>query len=201
MADAEKVKKFNPKRPRLQPAARSSRQLMTKTNLKSGSSYAGALRICQNLARHTAYEVLGDQALVPSEREAGAHPTREIVLMPGVRLASQKMADAIATLGSIALGVRSLRTANGGYEADFTVLFPVGGKAERFEAMRPWLGSRRDLYLIPSFEAGGPSGVCFKFDKGLHKTQRPWTDEEDRSRGLAAALSLLSAEGTDQRSS
>lgn len=174
---------------------------MTKINVKSGSDYTRALTICQNLARHTAYHVLGDQILLPKEYLDGAHAAREIVLMPGIRLNSRKLEEAIATLGSVALGIRSMPSADGGHEADFTVLFPVGGKAERFEAMRPWLDSRRDLYLIPSSEEGDTSKVCFKFDQRLHKAQRPWRDEEDRSRGLAEALNLLSAEGTDKRSS
>ena len=174
---------------------------MTKINVKSGSSYARALTICQNLAHHTAYHVVGDQILLPTDSEAGAHVAREIVLMPGVRLASRKMAEAIATLGSIALGVRALPSADGGYKADFTVLFPVGGRAERFEAMRPWLDRKQGLYLIPSSKAGEASEVCFKFEQGMRTTPQPWEDEADHSRGLAEAHSLLFAEGTDERSS
>ncbi|MCA0978829.1 hypothetical protein LCM19_10680 [Qipengyuania flava] len=38
---------------------------MTRKNVKGTASYAGALLICQNLGELTAYELAGDQILIP----------------------------------------------------------------------------------------------------------------------------------------
>ena len=67
-----------------------------KNNGAGAVSYTRALKICQNLAAITAYEVLGDQILHPGD-ERRSSPTESLVLMPGIRLTSDKMAEGIAT--------------------------------------------------------------------------------------------------------
>ncbi|MDG5751973.1 hypothetical protein P8R33_12720 [Qipengyuania sp. XHP0211] len=127
-----------------------------KTNGAGAVSYARALKVCQNLAVLTAYEVLGDQILHPAD-ERRSSPTESLVLMPGIRLTSDKMAEGIARLGTSALGVRAVQASSGEYIADFTVLFATGASAERYQDMRAWLHRDEGLYLIPD-DTGRGSG-------------------------------------------
>ena len=169
-----------------------------KNNGAGAVSYARALKICQNLAEITAYEVLGDQILHPTD-ERRTSPTESLVLMPGVRLTSDKMAEGIARLGTSALGVRAVQAPSGDYIADFIVLFATGGNAERYEDMRAWLHRDEGLYLIPSDT--GSDRPAFQFARGLRKVANPWSDEADRLRGLGEAATLLLANGADTRRS
>ena len=172
---------------------------MTKKNVKGTASYSGALLICQNLGELTAYELAGDQILIPDDSGSSSSIARSLVLMPGVRLASDEMARGIAKLGSTALGVRCLIQPNGGRVPDFTVLFAEDGKAERFASMRPWLDRESGLYLIPDDDAAEGDATCFKFDRGLRRAARPWADESDRHRGITEATALLLEEGANIR--
>ena len=183
----------------MQPAARCLETPMTKKKTKGGASYAGALLICQNLAQLTAYEVIGDQILIPDNGDSQSRTLQSLILMPGVRLASDQMANGIAKLGTTGIGVRCLQRLDDQRIADFTVLFAAKGKAERFAAMRPWIDRDGGLYLIPDEAAAKARDTCFKFDRGLHIAKQPWTDDADRRRGLAEAMVLLLAEGADQR--
>ena len=172
---------------------------MTKKEIKGRASYAGALLICQNLAQLTAYEMIGDQILMPENGGSQSSTLQELILMPGVRLASDEMVNGIAKLGTTAVGVRCLHSSDDHRIADFTVLFAANGDAERFAAMRAWIDRDGSLYLIPGEETAEASSTCFKFDRGLRKAMRPWADDADRRRGLAEALALLLAEGADNR--
>ena len=172
---------------------------MTKKNVKGTASYADALLICQNLGELTAYEIAGDQILIPDDDGCSSSFGRSLVLMPGVRLASDEMARGIAKLGTTALGVRCLLQPDGGRIPDFTALFAENGKAERFANMRPWFDRESGLYLIPDEDTATGSSTCFKFDRGLRKAARPWADEADRHRGIAEATALLLEEGADNR--
>ncbi|MCA0978830.1 hypothetical protein LCM19_10685 [Qipengyuania flava] len=102
-------------------------------------------------------------------------------------------------LGTSALGVRCLTHSDGKRIPEFTVLFAENGKAERFGSMRPWLDRDNALYLIPDEGVAASNSTCFKFDRGLRKAARPWTDEADRHRGIAEATTLLLEEGADNR--
>ena len=166
---------------------------MTKKQVKGTASYEGALLICQNLAELTAYELAGDQVLIPDSVGSPPDVSQSLILMPGVRLASTEMARGIATLGMSALGVRCLRYPDGECIGDFTVVFAENGGAERFAAMRAWVDQGRRLYLIPDEDADEASETSFKFDRGLRKVEQPWVDEADRQRGLAEAMALLLA--------
>lgn len=175
------------------------RHSMRKKNKGTGAvSYAHALKICQNLAEITAYEMLGDQILHPAD-ERPSSPNESLVLMPGIRLTSDKMAEGIARLGTSALGVRAVQAPTGEYIADFTVLFATGGSAERYEDMRAWLHRDEGLYLIP--DDTGSDRPAFQFVRGLRKVAKPWSDEADRLRGLGEAATLLLGEGADTRRS
>lgn len=184
----------------MQPAARRLETPMTKKETKGRASYAGALLICRNLARLTVYEMVGDQILIPDNGDNQSSTLQSLILMPGVQLASDEMVRGIAKLGTTAIGVRCLRSRDDQRIADFAVLFAANGNAERFAAMRAWIDRDGGLYLMPedTSEAGS---ACFKFDRGLHIAKQPWADEADRRRGLAEAMVLLLAEGTDQRPS
>ena len=171
---------------------------MKKNNGAGAVSYTRALKICQNLAEITAYEVLGDQILHPGD-ERRSSPTESLVLMPGIRLTSAKMAEGIARLGTTALGVRAVQAPSGEYIAEFSVLFASGGKAERYENMRAWVHRDDGLYLIPAcVDEDTPS---FQFVRGLRKVAKPWSDEADLLRGLAEAAAQLLANGADKRRS
>ena len=111
----------------LQPAARRLETPMTKKETKGRASYAGALLICQNLAQLTAYEVIGDQILMPDDGGSQPSTSQSLILMPGVRLASDAMVKGIARLGTTAIGVRCLHASDDGRIADFTVLFATNG--------------------------------------------------------------------------
>lgn len=107
------------------------------TSKKNGaSSHVGALTICRNLAQFTAYELAGGQVLVPDNSDDPASAATSLILMPGVKLDSKAMAEGVAKLRTSALGVRSLHGDTGEQTADFTVLFAIGGKAERYANMR-----------------------------------------------------------------
>lgn len=183
----------------MQPAARRLETPMTKKETKGRASYVGALLICRNLARLTAYEVIGDQILMPDNGEGQSSTLQSLILMPGVKLASAEMARGIARLGTTAIGVRCLHSPDTQRVADFTVLFAANGNAERFAAMRAWIDQDGGLYLIPDKGTAEAGDTCFKFDRGLRKATRPWTDGADRRRGLAEAMVLLLAEGADNR--
>lgn len=185
----------------MQPAARCLETPMTKKETKGRSSYAGALLICQNLAQLTAYEVIGDQILIPDNGDSQSRTMQSLILMPGVRLASDQMAKGIAKLGTTAIGVRCLQCPDDQRIADFTVLFAAKGKAERFAAMRAWIDQDGGLYLVTDEAAAKAGDTCFKFDRGLHIAKQPWTDEADRRRGLAEAMVPLLAEEADNRPS
>ncbi len=172
---------------------------MTKNQVKGTASYEGALLMCQNLAELTAYELAGDQILIPDSVGSSSDISQSLVLMPGVRLASTEMARGIAMLGTSALGVRCLHYTDGECIGDFTVLFAENGGAERFAAMRAWVDQDRRLYLIPDEDAAEAGEVYFKFDRGLRKVEQPWADEADRQRGVAEAMALLLAKGADSR--
>lgn len=172
---------------------------MTKKQVKGTASYEGALLICQNLAELTAYELAGDQVLIPDSGGSTSDISRSLILMPGVGLASAEMARGIAMLGTSALGVRCLHYPDRKSIGDFTVLFAENGGAERFAAMRAWFDQDRGLYLIPDEDAAHAEKAFFKFDRGLRKVEQPWTDEADRQRGLVEAITLLLAEGADSR--
>ncbi|WP_343342953.1 hypothetical protein WJT74_06550 [Sphingomicrobium sp. XHP0239] len=174
---------------------------MTKKETKGRASYAGALLICRNLAQLTAYEMVGDQIMMPDNGGSQTSISQSLILMPGVRLASDEMARGIAKLGTTAIGVRCLHSPDAQRVADFTVLFVANGNAERFAAMRAWIDQDGGLYLIPDEDTAKAGDTCFKFDRGLRKATRPWTDDADRQRGLAEAMVLLLAEGADQRPS
>ena len=174
---------------------------MTKKETKGRASYAGALLICQNLARLTAYEMIGDQILMPDNGESQSSMSQSLILMPGVQLASDEMARGIAKLGTTAIGVRCLHSPDAHRVADFTVLFAANGSAERFAAMRAWIDRDGGLYLIPDEDTAEAGDTCFKFDRGLHITKQPWAEDADRRRGLAEAMVLVLAEGADQRPS
>ncbi|SFP16244.1 hypothetical protein [Qipengyuania nanhaisediminis] len=174
---------------------------MTKKQVKGAASYEGALLICQNLAELTAYEVAGDQVLIPDSVGSPSEISRSLILMPGVRLASTEMARGIATLGTSALGVRCLRYPDSERIGDFSVLFAENGGAERFAAMRAWVDQDHGLYLIPGEDAADSREASLKFDRGLRKVDQPWADEADRQRGLAEAMALLLAEGPERRAS
>lgn len=174
---------------------------MTKKETKGRASYAGALFICQNLAQLTAYEMVGDQILMPDNGGSQSSISQSLILMPGVQLASDEMVRGIAKLGTTAIGVRCLRSRDDQRIADFTVLFAANGNAERFAAMRAWIDRDGDLYLIPDEDTAEASNTCFKFYRGLHIAKQPWVDDADRRRGLAKAMVLLLAEGADQRRS
>ena len=171
---------------------------MRKNNGGGVVSYTRALKICQNLAEITAYEVLGDQILHPCD-ERRSSPTESLVLMPGIRLTSDKMAEGIARLGTSALGVRAVQADSGEYIAEFSVLFASGGKAERYENMRAWVDRDDGLYLIP--DGGDEDTSSFQFVRGLRKVAKPWSDEADLLRGLAEAAAQLLANGADKRRS
>ena len=183
----------------MQPAARRIETLMTRKNVKGTASYAGALLICQNLGELTAYELAGDQILIPDEDGGSSNIAQSLVLMPGVSLASDEMARGVAMLGTSALGVRCLIQPDGERIPDFTVLFAENGKAERFAAMRPWFDREGGLYLISDEDTATSNSPCFKFDRGLRKVAQPWTDETDRHRGIAEATTLLLEEEADNR--
>ena len=172
---------------------------MTKKQVKGTASYEGALLMCQNLAELTAYELAGDQVLIPDGVGSPSDISQSLILMPGVRLASTEMARAIAMLGTSALGVRCLHYPDGERIGDFTVVFAENGGAERFAAMHAWVDQDRSLYLIPDDAAAEAGETSFKFERGLRKVDQPWIDEADRQRGLAAAMALLLAEGPDSR--
>ena len=172
---------------------------MKKKQVKGTASYEGALLMCQNLAELTAYEVAGDQVLIPDTVGSPSDISQSLVLMPGVRLASTEMARGIAMLGTSALGVRCLDYPDGKRIGDFTVLHAVSGGAERFAKMRAWVDRDRSLYLIPDEDAAEARETSFKFDRGLRKVDQPWAEEVDRQRGLAEAMALLLAEGPDSR--
>ncbi len=172
---------------------------MTKKLVKGTASYEGALLMCQNLAELTAYELAGDQVLIPDSVGSPSDISQSLILMPGVRLASAEMARGIAMLGTNALGVRCLNYADGECIGDFTVVFAENGGAERFAAMRAWVDRDRRLYLIPDEDVDEQEGTSFKFDRGLRKVEQPWTDEADRQRGLAEAMARLLAEGPENR--
>lgn len=172
---------------------------MTHKKVKGASSYDGALLICQNLAKLTAYELVGDQILMPGDGASSPTTALSLVLMPGVSLASSEMAKGIAMLGTSALGVRCLLGDGSERIADFTVLFAEEGRAERFAFMRPWLSPDGDLYLIPSEDAEAGKVTSFKFDRGLRKAKQPWFDQADRKRGLDEAFALLLADETSDR--
>lgn len=174
---------------------------MTKNEAKGRASYAGALLICQNLAQLTAYEMVGDQILIPDNGDSQSSPSQSLILMPGVRLASDEMARGIAQLGTTAIGVRCLHSPDAQRVADFTVLFAANGKAERFTAMRAWIDRDGGLYLIPHEDTAEVGSTCFKFDQGLHIAKQPWADDADRRRGLSEAMVPLLADGSDQRPS
>ena len=184
----------------MQPAARRLETLMTKKNVKGTASYAGALLICQNLGELTAYELAGDQILIPDDDGCCSSFARSsLVLMPGVSLTSEAMLGGIAMLGTTALGVRCLLQPDGGRIPDFTVLFAENGKAERVADMRPWFDRDSGLYLFPNEDTAAGNPTCFKFDRGLRKVAQPWTDEADRHRGIAEATTLLLEEGANNR--
>ena len=185
----------------LQPAARRLETPMTKKETKGRASYAGALLICQNLAQLTAYEVIGDQILMPDDGGSQPSTSQSLILMPGVRLASDAMVKGIARLGTTAIGVRCLHASDDGRIADFTVLFATNGNAERYAAMRAWIDRDGSLYLIPGEETAEASSTCFKFDRGLNIAKQPSADAADRKRGLTEAMVLLLAEGADRRPS
>lgn len=185
----------------MQPAARRLEIPMTKKETKGRAPYAGALLICQNLAQLTAYEMVGDQILLPDNGGSQSSISQSLILMPGVALASDEMAKGIARLGTSAIGVRCLRSPDDQRVADFTVLFAANGNAERFAAMRAWIDRDGSLYLIPDEGTAEAGDTCFKFDRGLHIAKQPWAEEVDRRRGLTQALVLLLAEGADQRPS
>ena len=172
---------------------------MTKKLVKGLASYEGALLMCQNLAELTAYELAGDQVLIPDGVGSPSDISQSLILMPGVRLASTEMARAIAMLGTSALGVRCLHYSDGERVGDFTVLFAENRGAERFAAMRAWVDDDCRLYLIPNEDAEEAGETSFKFDRGLRKVVQPWADEADRQRGLAEAMALLLAEGPENR--
>ncbi len=172
---------------------------MTKKQVKGTASYEGALLMCQNLAELTAYEVAGDQVLIPDAVGSTSDTPQSLILMPGVRLASTEMARGVAMLGTSALGVRCLCYPDGERIGDFTVLFAENGGAERFAAMRAWVDQDRRLYLIRDEDVEEAGETSFKFDCGLRKVDQPWPDEADRQRGLSAAMALLLAEGPDSR--
>ncbi|WP_226700162.1 hypothetical protein [Qipengyuania gaetbuli] len=172
---------------------------MTKKQVRGTASYEGALLICQNLAELTAYELAGDQVLIPDSGGSTSDISRSLILMPGVRLASTDTTRGIAMLGTSALGVRCLEYPDGERIGDFTVLFAENGSAERFAAMRAWVDQDRGLYLIPDEDAADAGETAFKLDRGLRKVDQPWADEADRQRGLAEALALLLAEGPESR--
>lgn len=174
---------------------------MTKKETKGGASYAGALLICHNLAQLTAYEMVGDQILIPDNGDSQSSISQSLILMPGVQLASDEMARGIAKLGTTAIGLRCLHSPDTQRVADFTVLFAANGNAERFAAMRAWIDRDGGLYLIPDEDTAEAISACFKFDRGLHIAKQPWVDDADRQRGLAEAGALLLAERADQRPS
>ena len=149
--------------------------------------------MCQNLAELTAYELAGDQVLVPDCVGSSSDISQSLILMPGVRLASSEMARGIAMLGTSALGVRCLYFPDGECIGDFTVVFAENGGAERFAAMRAWIDEDRGLYLIPDEDAADAGETAFKFDRGLRRVDQPWAEEADRQRGLAKAMALLLA--------
>ena len=183
----------------MQPAARRLETLMTKKNVKGTASYADALLICQNLGELTAYELAGDQILIPDDDGGSSGFARSLVLMPGVSLTSDEMLRGVAMLGTSALGVRCWVQTDEARTAEFTVLFAENGKAERFASMRPWFGRDGGHYLIPDEDTVADNSTCFKFDRGLRKVAQPWTDEADRHRGIAEATTLLLEEGADNR--
>jgi len=183
----------------LQPDARRFETLMTRKNVNGTASYADALLICQNLGELTAYELAGDQILIPDDDDSSSSFARSLVLMPSVRLSSDEMARGIAMLGTSALGVRCLTHSDGNRIPDFTVMFAENGKAERFAEMRPWLDREASLYLIPDEDTAACNSTCFKFDRGLRKVARPWADEADRRRGIIEATALLLDDEADNR--
>lgn len=172
---------------------------MTKENVKGRTSYAGALLICRNLGELTAYELAGDQILIPSDDGSSSTFARSLVLMPGVRLDSDEMPRGIAKLGTTALEVRCLIQPAGKRIPEFTVLFAEHGKAERFADMRARFDSERGLYLIQDEDKATGNSTCFKFDRGLRKAAQPWAEEADRHRGITEATALLLNEEADSR--
>ena len=76
--------------------------------MKGTASYADALLICQNLGELTAYEIAGDQILIPDQDGGSSNVAQSLLLMPSVSLATDEMARGIAMLGTSALGVRCL---------------------------------------------------------------------------------------------
>ena len=126
---------------------------MTKKQVNSTASYEAPLLICQNLAELTAYELAGDQVLIPDSGGSSSDISRSLILMPGVGLASAEMARGIAMLETSALGVRCLEYPDGERIGDFTVLFAENGGAECFATMRAWVDQDRGLYLIPDEDA------------------------------------------------
>lgn len=175
---------------------------MTLEKRNGASAYVSALTVCQNLAGLTAYELAGDQVLVPDDSKYTVSAATSLILIPGVNIATKAMAEGIAKLGLSALGVRPLLVETGDWVADFMLIFASAGEAERYANMRAWVDRERILYLIPGTrEDRGSPATCFKFDRGLRKAARPWEDEADRDRGLAEATALLSAERADNRRS
>jgi hypothetical protein len=172
---------------------------MTKKNVKGTASYSDALLICQNLGELTAYEIAGDQILIPNDEGSSSTIAQSLVLLPGVSLASYELARGIAMIGTSALAVRCLIQPDGKRFSDFTVMFAENGNAERFASMRPWFDRDGGLYLIPDEDTVADNSTCFKFDRGLRKAARPWADEADRHRGIAEATALLLAEGAENR--
>ncbi len=174
---------------------------MTKKETKGRASYAGALLICQNLAQLTAYEMIGDQILMPDNGDSQPCTSQSLILMPGAALASIALARGVAQLGTTAIGVRCLRSPDDQRIANFTVLFAANGNAERFAAMRAWIDRDGGLHLVPDEDTAEAGDTCFKFDHGLRIAKQPWADDADRRRGFAEAMVLLLAEGADQRPS
>ena len=164
-------------------------------------AYTRAIKICQNLAKLTVYELIGGQVLLPKEEEGTTLQPRPLVLLPVVDEPSAGAVEAVAKIGTTFVAVKSTRHPRGDQQVEFTVLVPNNGETARHGNLRAWCDSMHRIFLVPDDNDGEPA-VCFQFDKGLRKAPQPWTDQADRERGLELAGTLLLAidgEGADNR--
>ena len=165
-------------------------------------AYTRAIKICQNLARLTVYELVGGQVLLPKDEESTSLQPRPLVLLPVVDEPSASAVEAVAKIGTSFVAVKSTLDAEGDQQIEFTVLVPKNGEAARHGKLRAWCDSKHHVFLVPDANGDEEPAVCFQFDKGLRKAPQPWTDQADRNRGLAQARTLLLAtdgEGADNR--
>lgn len=177
---------------------------MSSKNKNREVAYTRAIQICQNLARLTAYELIGGQILLPKEEEGTALPPSPLVLLPVVDEPSAGAVEAVAKIGTTFVAVKSTLDTAGNQQIEFTVLVPKNGKTTRHGNLRAWADRKHRISLVPDAKGNEGTAACFEYDKGLRKTAQPWSDKADLKRGLELARTLLLpalGDGADNRRS